>query len=313
MSDHGFGGNNTKAIYLNRWLESIGMLHFVDSPGALSVRGLAMGAGARLLREGISLAKKWLPRKFKNRLRQAPRMRATVEAAMRHFGVDWSRTRAYSDELRGNLWINVKGREPGGIVEPGREYEEVRDTLIQNLKELRDPGTGEPIVGQVFKREEIYRGPYVERAPDVVFLQAGYLSRDHGPYNYVYRRSRTSSGQAWLQEFSVGQLEWDVRPHASHRLDGLLILNGLGIGAPKEIEGAQIIDVAPTVLHLLGLPVPQDMDGRVMVEALEPSYLSVHPVQTGAPTDEEGSAAFEYSSEEIQKVEESLRALGYID
>ena len=83
--------------------------------------------------------------------------------------VDWSQSKAYSfGRHLGSIYINVKGREPQGIIEPGAEYEAVRDEIERLAYEFRDPRTGRKLIGEVLRREEIYSGPYVEQAPDLI-------------------------------------------------------------------------------------------------------------------------------------------------
>lgn len=180
--------------------------------------------------------------------------------------VEWSNTRAYSYGAgeAGRIYINLKGREPRGIVEPGKEYEELRDHLIKELRNLVDPKTGKGVDIDVFKKEEIYRGEYVDQAPDIVFfINKGRTRMD---WNFGH------------DNFFTSDLSFK-RDNAGHKMNGILFMKGPGIAKGKTIDQAEIIDLAPTILYLMGCPVSSDMDGKVLVDALDPSYLKSNPIR----------------------------------
>jgi arylsulfatase A-like enzyme len=100
----------------------------------------------------------------------------------------------------------------------------------------------------------------------------------------------------------------------THRLHGILIGRGPALKTAVEIENAQLIDLAPTLLYLLGVPVPQDMDGKVLASAFRSGFLAAHPVQAGSASGiSETRQHSGYTEEESAKVEERLRALGYVE
>ena len=161
--------------------------------------------------------------------------------------VDWSKTRAYALAL-GQIYVNLKGREREGIVAPGTEYEALRKELIQKFGALKDPDTGDPVVHHVYAREEIYRGPYFREAPDLV------VGFERG-----YRVSwQTSLGGIPSRVFEPNERRWSA-DHCS--VDPSQVPGVLFASRPLEKKDARIIDLAPTVLRRLGLPVPADMDG----------------------------------------------------
>lgn len=162
--------------------------------------------------------------------------------------VDWKRTRAYALAL-GQIYVNLKGRERDGIVSPGAEYESVRNELIAKLLTLRDPETGEPVVRRVFKREEIFRGPYFEEAPDLV---VGF----HEGYRVSWQ---TSLGGIPPEILEPNERRWSA-DHCS--IDPELVPGVFFSSRPIAAEAARIEDVAPTVLRKLGIAVPGGLDGR---------------------------------------------------
>jgi len=187
--------------------------------------------------------------------------------------VDWERTKAYSYGYFGNIDLNLRGREPLGIVEKGKEAEELKDFLVQSLHQLNDPEDGRAIVDVVYRKERLYWGPHVDDAPDLLVVM-----RD-----YAYT---TRAGCESEQHSLVGPpMQFQhILPHSgNHRMDGVLVMRGDGIRPGAEVEGASIPDIAPTILHLMGLPIPPDMDGKVLQDCLEDGHLKAHPVLFAAP------------------------------
>jgi predicted AlkP superfamily phosphohydrolase/phosphomutase len=162
--------------------------------------------------------------------------------------VDWSKTRAYALAL-GQIYVNLKGRERLGIVNPGAPYEALRDEIRTRFSALRDPDTGEPVVRRVYKREEIYRGPYFDEAPDMV------VGFERG-----YRVSwQTSLGGIPPEIIEPNERRWSA-DHCS--VDPDLVPGVLFSSRPLDAESPAITDVAPSVLKRLGIIPPAVMDGR---------------------------------------------------
>ena len=160
-------------------------------------------------------------------------------------GVDWSRSSAFALGLSG-IYLNQQGREPEGTVAPGAERERVIERLIADLKAFRDPETGEPVVRAVHRREEIYEGPFVEEAPDLILgLEPGYRIGWQSTLGGMPASSITPNMDNWSGD------------HCSMEdTDGVLVSN-LPLGEPAGLR-----DIAPTVLDLLGVSAPEAMDGR---------------------------------------------------
>jgi predicted AlkP superfamily phosphohydrolase/phosphomutase len=307
VSDHGHAGNGTRAIYLNRWLHQGGFLSFES------------GSGRRWLSALLRLAKKagtrnLVPLKIRKKLFRAG-LAGTVESYLRFAGMDWSRTRAYSEETPyyPTVWINVKGREPRGIVEPGAEYERVRDEIARKLEAWTDPQSGRRLVKKAHRREEIYAGDHLERIPDLIIE----WNLD-GEYSYLFRASRASdAGDAPVTE--IPRHEKSKAKSGDHRDNGLLMAAGAHVVRAGELPsagGATLADIAPTFLYRLGLPVPEDMDGRVLTSLFDSDYVRQHPLQRGGGSAVEGSdepSSAEYSQEEEEAVRKRLQGLGYLE
>ena len=162
--------------------------------------------------------------------------------------VDWSRTRAYALAL-GQIYVNLKGRERLGIVDPGTPYEALREEIKTRFGALRDPDTGEQVVRRVYKREELYRGPYFDEAPDLV------VGFERG-----YRVSwQTSLGGIPPEIIELNERRWSA-DHCS--VDPDLVPGVLFSSRPLDAESPAITDVAPSVLKRLGIIPPAVMDGR---------------------------------------------------
>lgn len=162
--------------------------------------------------------------------------------------VDWSRTTAWGDGgYYGRIFLNVYGREPNGIIPP-EAYETVRDKLAAHIASIPDPD-GNPLGTVVFKPEEIYR-QVNGVAPDLIVYFGDLSWRSVGSFGYddIYTFSN------------------DTGPDdANHAQNGIWIYNRLGknLGG-RQLPDTQLMDFAPTVLNIFGLPIPADMQGKII-------------------------------------------------
>lgn len=302
MSDHGAGANGDKAFYLNNWLAYEGLLAYKDV-------SITCNKKSGLLKKGILLAKKYVPRKYKNKLRNIPWLTSKVETVYWDPRIDWSRTKAFSYDTFGLIWVNLKSRELEGIVEDGKEYEEVRNKIIERALNYTDPASGERVFSKAFKKEDIYCGEEIDFAPDIILVQ-----KDR-QYMYPYRSSHLSNNKSPIESFTMEKTKNNPVQTASHLINGIIAMKGLPVRPGISILDASIIDIAPTVLYLMGIPVPADMDGKVLEDAIIPSYLSTNPVsylEGYKPNISVGRQA-ELNVDEEKQIEETLRSLGYID
>ena len=171
--------------------------------------------------------------------------------SLRDVGVDWPHTVAWGEGgYYARVFLNVKGREPEGVVEPD-DYERVRDDLAGRLAAIPDDG-GNPLPTAVYKPEELY-GTVNGVAPDLIVIFGDLLWRSVG----------TIGGEEGVQT-----LENDTGPDdANHAQDGLYVVVGPGIEARGRVD-AHLLDIAPTVLEVLGLETPDEMRGQSMLPAL---------------------------------------------
>jgi predicted AlkP superfamily phosphohydrolase/phosphomutase len=165
--------------------------------------------------------------------------------------VDWSRTRAYAMGL-GNIYINLRGREPRGSVVPGRDYEDTRASIARKLEDLVDPETGEKPVVRVYRREEIYSGYDPRLIPDLRAANSAH-----------YRIGwQASMGEVPPQVFEDNLKAWSG-DHCSN--DPALVPGVLFSSARLAGGNPGIADIYPTVLDLLGVPPVGGIDGRSLL------------------------------------------------
>jgi predicted AlkP superfamily phosphohydrolase/phosphomutase len=162
--------------------------------------------------------------------------------------IDWSKTTAWGDGgYYGRLFLNVRGREPEGTVEP-EDYEKVRAEIAGKLEEMRDPD-GNPLGTRVFRPENVY--PEVRGvAPDLIVYFGDLEWRSVGTVGF---------GEVFTQENDTGP------DGANHDRRGVFALSNLQGVSPGKAEGLRLIDVGPTLMELFGVPVPEGVEGRSML------------------------------------------------
>jgi len=307
VSDHGAGPVSDRELFLNRYLAQLGLLHYRGREES-EVRRVAQN----FLRRGFSLLRGSLPPRHKAYLAELfPSLRKKAELAYTSFSsIDWSRTKAYCSEVLAAtpyIWINLKGEKPEGIVEPS-EYPALIDFIIKKLGELKDPRTGERVIRRVYRRDEIFHGPFSGDGADLVidcWSEDSQLSTEPS-----FRRDSDKEPLLIHEHRPSGVNEWG----GTHRLNGILIASGPLFRKGVIVENAKLIDLAPTILHLLDVPVPEDMDGKVLESAFRPEALATHPVRAGAASGTSGiDSRRGYTTGESAKIEERLHALGYLE
>ncbi|MDX1435704.1 MAG: alkaline phosphatase family protein [Anaerolineales bacterium] len=294
VSDHG-SAPCYRHIAVNRWLIDHGYLVLRGDdqkpgalPGTLAQLAFNLYGRSKLVRR---LARPFRPTGLRDAVVQSHFARQTGRVPFDALPIDWSRTTAYylGDH---RLYLNLAGREPQGIIQPGDEYEQKREEIRARLLDARDRETSAPIFDQVYPREAIYSGPYMELAPDLILSPAD-------PHHNL--------GGA------VGDSVVD-RPVVSgkHHPEGVFLAYGAGVIPARKLR-ASIYDITPTVLHALGVPVPDDADGKVRLEWFEPdSEIAQRPVST-ASYEELELSDYQWTRSEQAAVEQRLRELGYLD
>ncbi len=294
VSDHGSGGSSDVVLHINRALADAGLLTF--HPTRSGPLGDLVGRAKQL-----ALTK--LPPRLRERIFRLAggRLPGWLESRARFGAIAMDKTRAFSDELNyfPGVWLNLAEREPSGTVAPHERESTLRE-VERVLLALRDPWSGAPVVDTVWRREELYAGPHLERAPDLLLrlhLRDGYsynVQPSGGP-GAVFRRLDPSE--------HLGKKGRSLQ--GSHRERGLFVASGPRVAPVGEIE-SHIADAAATFLARMDVAVPEDAAGRVLFEALRGSAGQVEALPEVAPP------AKGERPDEVE-VERRLRALGYVD
>jgi len=217
--------------------------------------------------------------------------------------LDWEKTTAYAPSSATNgIHIRVANR-PGETGVPREKYRSFCDRLIDELLAIRDPIDGKRVVTAVLKREEAFAGSRNGRCPDLTLTLHDYgfvstLNQDP----VIFRRPNVAG---------------------THRPQGIFLARGPGIAKGVRLRQQSIVDIAPTLLHSLGLPIPSDFEGAPIEAAFEPTHLRANPVRSGEPTRSPETYAAapgrqrppraERDPEDEAVIADRLRALGYIE
>jgi predicted AlkP superfamily phosphohydrolase/phosphomutase len=164
-------------------------------------------------------------------------------------GVDWSQTRAFALGLTG-IFINLQDKYAQGIVPPGEKADRLREEIAQRLGALIDPQTSAKAIKRVYIAPKVYRGPYKDQAPDLVV-----------GYERGYRVSwEAAIGRTTREVFHDNTKAWS----GDHCVDPSVVPGVLFCNRPIETDNPRLLDIAPTVLDLFGVAVPDYMDGKVL-------------------------------------------------
>jgi predicted AlkP superfamily phosphohydrolase/phosphomutase len=298
MSDHGFGPVEWY-VNFNVWLLQRGDIALQDS---FYVKQKRFFYDRGITPEWFyGLMSRWgkaSQRVSRFRGKQMSPLERVAEAGFlskRH--IDWSKTKAYTQGNFGQIFVNQKGRQPQGCVAPA-DVRPLLDDLKAGLLEIPHPETGKPLVEKVYEREDLYDGPNSGLAPDLTVVLGDWRYRTIGLYDFTTNK---------LISPAFG-------PTGDHRMEGVIVASGPAFLKGAEPVGATLMDIAPTVLHLLGVPVPADMDGRVITEILDSSVAggADEPTSNQGQGPDQPAEAMAYSDEEDAAIQQRLADLGYL-
>jgi predicted AlkP superfamily phosphohydrolase/phosphomutase len=299
MSDHGFSPCR-RVFFMDRWLQKNGYLSYVGKDRKSFVL-------TRFLHRTFQ---RYFPNRFKGWVTSLiPGLRDQLRSYLTTATIDWKQTRAFSLGIDStNIFINLKGRFPDGIVDMDNEYEKIREEIINNLADLVDPATGEKIVARVYKREELFHGECLHKAPDLLVTWRNFEYNTRRGYD---RQSDDLLGSSL--EFSDVADYSSLQKSGTHHVKGIFIATGSPF-KKKSFEGAKIVDLAPTILYLSGAEVPSDMDGRVLTEIIDEDFIYKNPIRIKSNEDSgEGQDSLDYTEQEEAFVKDRLKGLGYIE
>ena len=292
LSDHGFGSNRGK-ICPNYLLRKKGYYHLkpqVESSFKRAFKHSRYGAMRSLYRTVTQIRNASRGRQAVKKYKSWADM-ANETVPQEKAKIDWPRTKAamVAGSEVGFVYINVKGRGSWGCVERGEEYESIVSTLIDDFTALSNLKTGEKLFARVTRGCDVYsREATGVMLPDIVLIPVeGYVV-----------------GAGLAEPFLPESGE-----RGDHRHNGILLVSGPGLNTSKTAFNPEIVDLAPTILHMLGLPVPADMDGKVLQQIFtDPRPVRFEDIDNSRPVEAE-----DCSDEQTELIEQRLRGLGYVE
>ena len=294
MSDHGFGPIEWY-VNFNVWLLDEGLIQLQNS--------LYVKQKHWFYRRGVT--PEWIY-KIMTRLGLADQRVSRFQGGQDNFWdrlaqsaflsakhIDWSKTVAYAQGNFGQIFLNIKGRQPNGCVDPADA-----PALIEKIKErlmmLKHPETGEPLVEKVYGRQDLYNGPLIEMGPDLTVVLKDWNYRTIGLHEFTTHKTISPA----------------FGPTGDHRLEGMIVGVGPAFENGASPNGACLLDIAPTILHLLGVPVPDDMDGRVLTELLKPEFRNSMQLQDSVVSESIDTGPLNPDEEAL--IQQRLADLGYL-
>jgi predicted AlkP superfamily phosphohydrolase/phosphomutase len=276
----------SRNTHWNNWLYKNGYLSLAKS-SQKTLDGWLLRLG--IPRDRIRAIIRRIPGLAKSRVASKARTAQTAQ-------IDYRNSRAYYARIFdpvGGIFINAAGEERERLI----------TELMSQVRGLTDPITGKPIVREIFRREDCYHGPHVQGLPDIILLM-------YPEYGSSDRLSNYSS---------IVTERPQISDPGGHHLEGIFIASGRGVvSRPEALQGLEIQDIAPTVLYLMGLPIPTDMDGLPRVEICGAQASTARPPEQGAPLERwpsEGEAKpiLETVGGGEEAIFDRLRALGYVE
>lgn len=249
VSDHGFKPSHTE-INVNAILrqESYLSLNLNEVDGLVS----------RI----ADIAKRELGRETINRLvpKRLQQTAATQIPSHEQIGdvIEWEQTSAYGFGVMANIFINLEGREKLGTV-PQPEYNRVCNEVAETLESVIDPKTGKSPI-DILRKQDVYEGPYLDYVPDLVVQTGTGYKPISGVGTDVFHRKDGAMPNSGV-----------------HEREGIFVASGPAfLDRGRQQEANDIVDIAPTLLHMYGYPVPADMDGEVVTDALSNPGMVEH-------------------------------------
>lgn len=277
VSDHGQEAHN-KRVNLGNWLCEQGLLkiHPVSKKRSWLKKVTSVLKVGKLLRNFVS----------------EESVKKLEQSAGLNFGqVDWPRSKAFSFGRSGEGFIYL-------FNENDQENKSIKDDIISGLKRLIDTETGENVVKNIFRKEDIYSGSFMDRIPDLIIEPvSGYsfTGLSQGNKGLFYKVETAT-------DFHIGK----------HHKNGIIVANGKDVKKSDAIF-SRIIDIVPTLLYYLQLPIQDDLDGTVVFELFNDEFKKLNVMQESKiyKTAGDGNKT-DYSKSEELEIEQRLKDLGYI-
>ena len=290
MSDHGHGANPLGEPHLKSLLKQTGFL---------KMKGGAQESTSnfsRLVGKSFDALQGVLGRPIKRFL--IANFPGLLDFALTHQNladVDWSRTSVYTIA---EPTLNLQGREPEGIIPPS-EREPLLKQIEGILYSVRDTRTGEKAIDKIYRKEEVYQGEYLDNVPDLLIIWNPDIVVEKLEFEYNGRKIVT---EAHYNDYRTG----------NHRPNGIFFIQGDGVKSGFKSDTPGIIDLCPTILHLCGCSIPDDLDGRFLDEFFRPEFIEHNPPRYFGSSAEDSQVPDYSTPEEKEAAQKRLRDLGYL-
>ncbi len=292
MSDHGASRKPVRYFNANLWLNNMGYLQFKENRSK-----------AYMIFAFLSSLKYLLPPVLRHQIMHIIKkffLKNISNLQSAAADIAWEKTKAYSVDIyttTAGIVLNLKDRQENGIVASGKEAELLCRDIESRLMDLKDPLHGRRVVEKVYRREEVFRGPFMEKMPELIVK-----------FNGDYRRAKKRR----LPLFSnVHPSDFDYQS-GDHDENGIFMAYGKNIKKGVKLKEAKIQDMAPTILYSMGLPVPDDMDGKILADVFDESFNRKNQAKT-TKVKRDGKMIFhDLSGDEEDKMKEQLQGLGYM-
>lgn len=288
LSDHGFGPLNDY-IYIDEWLKSEGFLTWDETTltGAKGLLQTVLQSGWKLA--GMTNTKTTIKSTLPSWIFDAGR------SLQVNRDIDWNETTAFFTTLSGKaVLLNIEDRFAKGTVTQA-EYDEHISVIQESLHSINHPETGKPIIESVLRGDEVFEGSQLNKAPDLIVIPKSGYSLKGG-------RSRSL-----LKPSDEGAEDRS----GDHRKEGILIASGPSFER-GTIEGAKIVDIAPTLLYLHQTPIPTMIDGEILEGLFKPAVTSELEEMTTEKYNTVTRESHEMTEEEQTDIESRLDDLGYL-
>ena len=290
LSDHGFERAYSHNFNVNTWLKKEGYLKQKGLGIKVYLTNLATDIIKRYLPYGFFL-KMWFSYRKKKTHNNSSKDEDTIKLLnYKRFlpGVDWHNTRAYLSQPWG-ISLNIENHDD--------EYESLREEIISKLNHLTDD-SGEKVVKHAYKKEEVFKGRYMDQIPDIVFQTTEKYKTN------MILLPRT---------YTINKDKKTVAGTHDNARRGIFIASGPDIKKGHTIKQVDITDITPTILHLLNCAIPEDLDGKVLKEIFrDDSEPAKRDIKYSKPIRKKEIRKDGYSKKEEEKVKERLAGLGYM-
>ncbi|KPJ65627.1 MAG: hypothetical protein AMJ43_10370 [Coxiella sp. DG_40] len=291
VSDHGSCPKPRKYVNLNFWLKDEGLLKEINHSKFIGDFLVFISEWAKENLPIRDFVKKKFPKFAKER----------ISLMRQNISIDWGKTVAYRVPFYypfEGINLNLENRQPKGIVGED-DYRRYRKQIVENIKDLRCPYTGNQIVKSVFLKEDIFAGENLHNIPDIILeIDPHY---DWGAYS---SKLITHVPKSFLNKYS-----------GYHSLDGVFIACGKNILHNPNLLKMNIIDVAPTILFALGEDIPANMDGSPILSVFKEDFIQSNASKQSdvTPPFTKDSDLRGYDKDDHENLKRALRSLGYIE